>query len=177
MKTKRIIQLTLFLSFLCFFYWHCTNRNKAIFDEKDIIDAIHRQGVNEIFMTADSYKYSQNYKKAAEAFEQCLQQNLSVEDKQYAINQLIFSNLMLNEDVIAKSWLDKITQETHPLSKTALADYSYNLGVWAYHTAQPKMAEDYLTKGLGLYRDIYKETHLKFGRCLASSTSMPFVEA
>ena len=163
MKTNRTTYYIFLFALLFLNFTYCKNPKNALFTEGYLIDAIHKEGVNDIFRTADGFKYTQDYVKAAQAFEQCLQQNLNIGDKQYAINQLAFVNLSMNEDSTAKMWLDKLT---YPLSKTALADYDYNVGVWAYHTFKPKMAEVYLRKAMVAYDSIYGSKHLKMGLCL-----------
>ena len=168
MSTKRTTLNTFFLAFLCLVFCACTNKNTDLFAEKDLVDALHREAIHAVFQTADGYKYEQNYLKAAKAFEESLEQNLSLSEQQYAYNQLTFIYLQMNEDSIAYTWIDRLERTKGPLSKTDSADYYYNIGVWAYHTFKPQMAEVYLQKALTGYQneDVYGKGHLKTALCM-----------
>ena len=168
MSTKRTTLNTLFLAFLCLIFCACTNKNTDLFAEKDLVDALHRAAIHAVFQTADGYKYEQNYLKAAQAFEESLGQNLSLSEQQYAYNQLTFIYLQMNEDSIAYTWIDRLERTKGPLSKADSADYYYNVGVWAYHTFKPQMAEVYLQKALTGYQneDVYGKGHLKTALCM-----------
>ena len=118
MSTKRTTLNTFFLAFLCLVFCACTNKNTDLFAEKDLVDALHRGTIYTVFETADGYKYEQNYLKAAKAFEESLEQNLSLSEQQYAYNQLTFIYLQMNEDSIAHTWIDRFCSR---LSSKALA--------------------------------------------------------
>jgi CHAT domain-containing protein len=166
MKIK-ILGILALLAFSTSFFYFYKSRQVDLF-LPEIVDYPHQSGRNALFETADGYKYAQDYKKAETAFQRLLTQPLSMADSQYVLNQLAYINLTINEDSTAAYWIRVLEKSKAPLSKEALADYNYNIGVWAYHTFKPKMAEAYLQKALQGYRGLYGEQHLRVGLCLTA---------
>ncbi len=148
-----------------FSYYKNIKSQTALFD-KQVVDAIHTPQINPLFEKADAYKYAQDYRNANNEFKNVLKKQLSAADSQYVLNQLAYINLTINEDSVAEYWIRQIEKTSSPLSITAQADYSYNIGTWAYHTFKPKMAEAYLKKALESYQKIYGKEHLKTALCL-----------
>lgn len=147
----------------CYFLNH---KEDKLFATKELVDYIHQNGINETFKKADTYKYNQDYLKALAAFENTLEKTLNSDEKHYALNQLAYINLTINEDSAAHKWIQVLEKDKGPLSILASADYNYNVGTWAYHTFKPKMSEAYLQKALGGYKGFYGEGHLRVGLCL-----------
>ena len=147
----------------CYFLNH---KEDKLFATKELVDYIHQNGINETFKKADAYKYNQDYLKALAAFENTLEKTLNSDEKHYALNQLAYINLTINEDSAAHKWIQVLEKDKGPLSILASADYNYNVGTWAYHTFKPKMSEAYLQRALSGYRAVYGEGHLRVGLCL-----------
>jgi hypothetical protein len=156
----------------CYFLIH---KEDKLFATKELVDYMHQNGINETFKKADTYKYNQDYLKALAAFENTLKKPLNSDEKHYALNQLAYINLTINEDSAAHKWIQVLENEKGPLSILASSDYNYNVGTWAYHTFKPKMSEAYLQKALSGYKAIYGEQHLRVGLCL-TQLGMMFYE-
>jgi CHAT domain-containing protein len=156
----------------CYFLNH---KEDKLFVTKELVDYMHQNGINETFKKADTYKYNQDYLKALAAFENTLRKPLNSDEKHYALNQLAYINLTINEDSAAHKWIQVLENEKGPLSILASSDYNYNIGTWAYHTFKPKMSEVYLQRALSGYKAVYGEQHLRVGLCL-TQLGMMFYE-
>lgn len=147
---------------LCYFY-----QNQQTLDvNHQLLDQVHLPTINPLFEAADVAKYAQDYRQAEKSFLELLEMPLSIKDSQYIYNQLAAINLAMNKDKVALEWINLMEEATFPLNDATQADYLYNKGTWAYHTFQPKLAEQYLRKALTIYKKIYGEQHLKTANCL-----------
>ena len=150
-------------------YFRSVQSNEKVFTVPEIIDAIHAHGVNDVFKDADIYKYRQDYPKALSAFEKLLSRDLKPNEKKYALNQAAYISLRMNDDSSAARYNQLSSEEKLPITGNIdEADYDYNVGVWAYRTFKPKMAELYLRRALEFYKKNYGDRHLKTAMCLSA---------
>jgi CHAT domain-containing protein len=170
----RFIAILIIILSASFLFYRSNNTSDITFSHIEIQDYVHAKGINPIFNKADTYKYNQDYLKAVEAFKSILSVPLSKWEKEYAFNQLAYIYVTMNEDSLALEYITGIEQ-LRPLSSEAQADYDYNVGVWAYHTFKPKMAEGHLQKALVGFKHLYGDKHLKVGLCL-TQLGMSFYE-
>ena len=181
MKSRYFTLTSLFtLLIICILYYKNQNTHSQLFDIQ-VVDAIHTPKINSFFEKADAAKYAQDYRKADNEFRHLLSKKLSVADSQYIFNQLAYIHLMMNEDSIAHQWMqfyEKTTLTTSIRgssdSITSQADYNFNVGIWAYHTFKPKMAEIYLNEALKRYKRIYGGQHLRVALCLTQLGMMHY---
>jgi CHAT domain-containing protein len=141
----------------------CTKNNLFI---PEIADYPHKSGINKLFKAADEAKYNQDYRKSAALFRGLLSVPLSTADSQYLLNQLAYVHLSMNEDSAAEHWIQLLSDKMRPLSKDALADYNYNIGVLNYHTFKIDTAKVYLQTALENYKQVYGKNHLRVAQCL-----------
>lgn len=129
-----------------------------------IKDYLHYTPDGEIFRYADDLKYGRYYRKAIKAFQKVIdKKTLNNEQRCYAYNQLAYLHHSLNENDLAKVWIDSLEASFNDkLSVGAQADYYYNRGVHALRSFHPKHAERNLKLAIKLYRQVYHNgDHLK----------------
>ncbi|NJN35047.1 MAG: hypothetical protein HC817_13105 [Saprospiraceae bacterium] len=108
---KYILTTTCLLVFSFLLYQFVFTKNKP-FKHREIIDAVHEKAINTLFQEADAYKYAQNYPKAIIEFQKIVsKKGVSISERQYALNQLAFIHLTMNEDSLAHTWLEKLDKE------------------------------------------------------------------
>ena len=143
----------------------CTCTTKQ-YSSESMLDYIHQTPAGRPFKEADDDKYKLHYAHSIELFKKILQnENLTIEQRCYGYNQLVFIFLQLNENKKAEAWQKKLHQsigKIENLSKGAQADYYYNSGVLAQRSFQPKHSRIFLNKAIAEYNCIYpSSTHVK----------------
>jgi CHAT domain-containing protein len=147
-----------------------SDKNNHIFTN-NIQDYLYKSNnVNPTIKSADIFRYNQDYLKAAKAYEKlCENPTLLPTERAYILNQLAFSNLMMNQDSIGKVWIEKsdtFIKSQNIQEQDIIADNKFNKGILYNHLIKPYQAKPYFEKALASYRTLYGNNHLKVATCL-----------
>lgn len=131
-----------------------------------IMDYPHLETPNQLFYSADSLKWEQNYSASNEKFEEILEKSthLTIEDSLYCMNQLVRNNLWLTSYSNSKSYL-VIIENIINLNKIEdngiLADFHFNKGWFLKEKRRGEEAFNYLFIANNLYQKLYPPGHLQ----------------
>ena len=136
----------------------CSCHEESPYFLPEIIDYPHIGQSDPVFKHADSLRYSLNYPAAAKAYEALLRGPIEKAGRLYALQQLAGCHLMLNQDSLARYFLDKALGEfpdTLSMPAPALADWSFDQALLAYHDFLPGKAVWYFKKAARVYQKCY----------------------
>lgn len=125
----------------------------------------------EIFRSADSLKWSRQYRAAATTFKTILDTSSSLNDNalNYGWNQLAYCHLLVDEEAQAVQYLRRLENRLEQLSEEARADYFFNRGNYLIAVESGEEAIPYLVRADSLYAEIYEEDHLRKLQSLTNS--------
>ena len=136
----------------------------------DFPPIISTPSASAIFQQADQLRYQQDYSTAALAYEELLRQGeMSAFDSLYAINQLLYSQLIWNQLGGVEEWFDEaqtLVQRLTDIPLVLLADHHYNQGRYFFLQNQRDSALQLTHQALKASYLAYPKGHLKQAQTL-----------
>lgn len=133
-------------------------------------DTIRDTYISPHFTVADLLRYQQDYERAASGYEAQLQSpDLSWADSVYAMNQIAYCRLMVNETEGIATYLDSAERLLKKVENTPdplLADFLFNKGRRHFLLNAPDSALTFTHKSLKIAYTLYPKGHLKIAQGL-----------
>ena len=149
------------LAIISFSSRSCRPTTNSIFQD-EVLDYIHFDRVYAKFRKADSLKLSRQFSASTEEFLSLLE-GASESDKAYALNQIIYNQLALNQIEAADSYLNlfETAINLQELSSASLGDYHFNKGLYNQKVEKGQSSIFNLKRALFYYNKVYPGYHQK----------------